>query len=201
MSCRTLLKSGRYLVPVRKILIRVFYTFGQYHSLGNLPLCVLDPNKVEYANIIHLLKHLHLIESPNDLDKLCHLDGPRIVLKSSFSLHFRPHSLWILFNINFIRPNKRNTHLQTHHEKLWLIAGFTWQRFFSTLSYILKAHRSFSSGVPDAVMSVASMNSWQRRIFILFFILIQIYISICGQHELLRMSPKHLLWWSRFEGP
>ena len=28
-----------------------------------------------------------------------------------------------------------------------------------SLSYILKAHRSFSSGVPEPVMSVASMNS------------------------------------------
>ena len=124
MSCRTLLKSGRYLVPVRKILIRVFYTFGQYHSLGNLPLCVLDPNKVEYANIIHLLKHLHLIESPNDLDKLCHLDGPRIVLKSSILLHFRPiHILCDYCSTSILSNQTKGTPIFTHTMKNhdWLL--------------------------------------------------------------------------------
>ena len=33
-----------------------------------------------------------------------------------------------------------------------------------SLSYILNAQRSFSSGLPDSAILVANMNSWKKRI-------------------------------------
>ena len=50
-----------------------------------------------------------------------------------------------------------------------------------SLSYILKAHRSFSSGVPEPVMSVASMNSCFlfQKIYVFVYLYINANTSIC----------------------
>ena len=51
---------------------------------------------------------------------------------------------------------------------IYCCAEFTQFDKFFTLSYILNAQRSFSSGDPEAVMSVASMNSLEKVSFLSF---------------------------------
>ena len=69
-----------------------------------------------------------------------------------------------------------------------------------SLSYILKAHRSFSSGVPEPVMSVANMNScfvFFQKIYVLVYLYTNVNISTFSYSFL--FSPVQFLMFHSFE--